>query len=193
MTDLPIILASTSKYRAEMLSRLGIRFEQCAPDIDETPLRDEQPEALVTRLAREKSQAVRKQKPEGVIIAGDQIALCDGEILGKPGDLERARAQLRQLSGKSVRFLSSLMVRSPDDQEYSDTDVTEVVFRSLSDAEIDRYLAAEPALDCAGSFKSEGLGISLCERIRSDDPTGLIGLPLITLRRLLAESGVCLP
>ena len=187
-----LILGSSSPYRKELLQRLHIDFECIAPDIDETPLDDESASELVTRLGKEKAYAISKLlSSPAVIIAGDQVAVCDGEILGKPGDIATATQQLRKVSGKSICFLTSLCVLQ------SDSDILEIEtipytvhFRKLSDPMIDRYLEKEPALNCAGAFKSEGFGISLCKKFEGDDPTALIGLPLIRLTTMLENCGI---
>ena len=190
MSHPQIILASTSSYRAGMLARLGLPFTQVAPDTDETPRPDETAGAVAARLAEGKARQVAVKHPGCYIIGGDQVAECNEALLGKPGTLENAREQLRLLSGNTVRFHSALCVIGPDGEIHAGIDVTEVRFRQLQDEEIRHYLEREPALDCAGSFKSEGLGISLVSRIRSDDPTGLIGLPLVLLCELLRKAGL---
>jgi len=188
----PLILASGSKYRAELLTRLRIPFLAEASHVDETPLPGESAEALVQRLAVAKAGALAARHADAWILGSDQAAVIDGEILGKPGTPARAHAQLARCSGRDVRFLTSLaLVRGA--QSLTAMDITTVRFRTLTDAEIDRYLAAEDVLDCAGSFKCEGYGITLFEAIESQDPTALIGLPLIALRRLLAQTGLALP
>ncbi len=188
----PLILASGSKYRAELLSRLQLPFTGIAPNLDETPLPNEPAPQLTRRLALAKAQCLSKQHPHRWVLGSDQAASAQGRILGKPGTIERATEQLGFLSGKVVEFFTAVaLVR--DEQVYTAMDVTTVQFRVLNAAEINRYLNAESVLDCAGSFKCEGLGISLFESIRSEDPTGLIGLPLISVRRLLAQAGHALP
>lgn len=187
-----LVLASGSRYRATLLQRLQLPFEICAPDIDETPRAGETVAALTHRLARDKAAALRGRFPQAWILGSDQSAACGDRILGKPGTLERAREQLQSLSGQTVDFLTALVL-ARNDQVLEGLDVTTVRFRRLDGAEIDRYLAAEPALDCAGSFKCEGLGITLFEEIDSRDPTGLVGLPLILTSRLLREAGFRLP
>lgn len=187
-----LVLASGSRYRATLLQRLQLPFDICAPDIDETPRAGETVAALTHRLARDKAAALRGRFPQAWILGSDQSAACGDRILGKPGTLERAREQLQSLSGQTVDFLTALVL-ARNDQVLEGLDVTTVRFRRLDGAEIDRYLAAEPALDCAGSFKCEGLGITLFEEIDSRDPTGLVGLPLILTSRLLREAGFRLP
>lgn len=188
----PLILASGSKYRAELLARLQIPFVGIAPNLDESALPQESAWAMTQRLALAKARALVPQYPQRWVLGSDQAACASGRILGKPGTMERATEQLGFLSGKTVEFLTAVaLVR--DQQVFTALDVTTVQFRVLTTGEIARYLAAESVLDCAGSFKCEGLGITLFESIRSEDPTGLIGLPLISVRRLLAQAGHALP
>lgn len=187
-----LVLASGSRYRATLLQRLQFPFEICAPDTDETPHAAETVAAMTRRLARDKAAALRDRFPQAWILGSDQSAACGDRILGKPGTLERAREQLHSLSGQTVDFLTAVAL-ARDGRLLEGLDVTTVRFRRLDAAEIDRYLAAEPALDCAGSFKCEGLGITLFEEIDSRDPTGLVGLPLILTSRLLREAGFSLP
>lgn len=190
----PLILASTSKYRAELLSRLQLPFVQIAPDLDETPRPREAPRHLALRLAKAKAEAVAAKHRGRWALGSDQVVDCDGEPLGKPGDRERAIAQLSRLSGREVSFLTAVALANTAAPRTSVLlDLTVVKFRRLRRAEIDRYVDAEPAWDCAGSFKCEGLGISLFSEIRSTDPTGLVGLPLIATRRLLTRAGYAIP
>ncbi len=190
----PLILGSTSRYRRELLSRLGLPFQVVAPEVDETPLPDEAPAALAQRLALAKAQAVARLHPTAVVIGSDQVADLQGEPLGKPGTHERAVAQLRRMRGQTVLFQTALAVVCPvTGFEGVDLAVVKVVFRNLNDSEIERYLRTEQPYDCAGSAKSEGLGIALLERIDNDDPTALVGLPLIRTARLLREAGLVLP
>ncbi|MGH8282656.1 MAG: Maf family protein [Gammaproteobacteria bacterium] len=189
-----IILASSSPYRRALLERLGLAFRYAAPSLDEMPHNGETPQIMVRRLARAKVQTVATRYAGSIIIGSDQVAALDGVILGKPGSHERAVAQLTALSGQSVLFFTGLCVldtRTQQSQEHLDQ--TRVRFRSLSAAEVEHYLYAEQPYNCAGSFKSEGLGIGLLESVESQDPTALIGLPLITLCRFLREAGVALP
>ena len=189
-----LVLGSTSRYRRELLQRLRLPFEVLAPDVDETPLPGEAPAALAQRLALAKARAVAAQRPDAIVIGSDQVADLAGEPLGKPGDHERAVAQLRRMSGKTVLFQTALAVVCQEAGfEASELAVVRVVFRELDDATIERYLRAEEPYDCAGSAKSEGLGIALLERIVNDDPTALIGLPLIHTARLLRQAGLQLP
>lgn len=183
-----IVLASTSPYRLALLQKLGLPFVTAKPDVDETAWARETPQHLVQRLAKAKAAAVSQAHPEAWIIGSDQVACLEGEPLGKPGTLERAEQQLQQLSGRCVSFytgLSLLDAQSGATQQH--LDITRVHFRQLSLDEIRHYLARERPLDCAGSFKSEALGIALFERIDSEDPNALIGLPLLALCRLLRQ------
>ncbi len=190
----PLVLGSTSPYRRQLLERLRLAFTVFAPDVDETPLPGEAPRDLALRLALAKAHAVAAQHPGAVVIGSDQVADLAGQPLGKPGTHERATAQLRQMSGHSVVFQTAVAVVCPE-TGFEQVDLAPVVvrFRELSDAEIERYLRAEQPYDCAGSAKSEGLGISLLDAIDSDDPTALIGLPLIRTCRMLRAAGLVLP
>ena len=189
-----LILASSSRHRRTVLERLGVPFETLSPDLDESPRANESPRDLVVRLSREKAAAARSTYREGFAIGSDQVALCAGEVLGKPGTHERAVAQLRRLSGNEVEFLTGVCVHDlASGRDAHDLAVTRVRFRTLTDDEIARYLEREPAYDSAGSFKSEGLGITLVDSIEDDDPSALIGLPLIRLCRLLRGFGYPLP
>ena len=186
-----LVLGSTSRYRRELLERLRVPFEVAAPHVDETPLPGELPEALAVRLALAKAQAVATQFPKAVVIGSDQVADLNGEPLGKPGTHERAVLQLRQMRGQTVIFQTALAVVCTETGfVQQDIAAVRVVFRDLSDDEIEHYLRAEQPYDCAGSAKSEGLGIALLERIDSDDPTALIGLPLIRTARMIAAAGI---
>ena len=187
----PLVLGSTSRYRRELLERLRLPFEVAAPHVDETPRPGEAPAALAVRLGLAKARAVASQFPEAVVIGSDQVADLDGEPLGKPGDHERAVAQLRRMRGRTVVFQTAVTVACiASGFEASELAPVRVRFRPLSDAEIERYLRAEQPYDCAGSAKSEGLGIALLDAIDSDDPTALVGLPLIRTCRLLRAAGV---
>lgn len=191
-----LVLASTSSYRIELLRRIVTDFEVCAPAVDEAGQSAETPLMTAVRLAREKARAGTRQFPGGLVIGSDQVADFDGTALGKPGNLERARAQLQQCSGRMVAFHTAVCVAACEGGAIvlrEATDTTRVVFRVLDAAEISRYLAIDQPLDCAGSFKVERLGVALFERVESTDPTALIGLPLIALCRLLRESGVSIP
>ena len=190
----PLVLGSTSAYRRELLARLGLPFDCVAPEVDETPLPDETPLALARRLALAKAREVASRHPQSVVIGSDQVAELAGQPLGKPGTHERAVAQLQRMRGQVVQFHTAVAVVCLDKGfEQRDVAPVRVQFRDLSDAEIERYLRAEQPYDCAGSAKSEGLGISLLEAIDSDDPTTLIGLPLIRTCRMLRAAGLELP
>ncbi|WP_298231532.1 Maf family nucleotide pyrophosphatase [uncultured Azohydromonas sp.] len=187
----PLILASTSRYRRELLQRLRLPFAVEAPHTDESPLPDEAPAALALRLALAKAQAVAMQHPEAVVIGSDQVADLHGHPIGKPGGFERAKQQLRHMSGQQVVFQTAVaVVRRDHGFARSLLAPVAVTFRSLSDAEIERYLSLDQPFDCAGSAKSESLGVALLERIDSDDPTALVGLPLMRTCRLLREAGI---
>lgn len=189
-----IVLGSTSRYRAELLRRLLPQFGQSAPGTDESPLPDEPPAARALRLAVAKAEAVAREHPGALVIGSDQVAELDGRILDKPGNAERACAQLAASSGREVHFHTALcLFDTRDGRRRTHVDHTHVRFRELNAAEIARYVEREQPLDCAGSFKCEGLGISLFEAIENHDPSALIGLPLIALARLLREAGVELP
>jgi len=177
-----LVLASTSPFRQELLQRLGIAFETMAPDIDETRQQDESPEELVLRLSEAKARAGASQYPDALVVGSDQVAVCRGEVLGKPGNHDAACAQLTRLSGQQVRFLTGLcLYDAASDTVRVDLIPYQVTFRQLTARQIDRYLKIEEPYNCAGSFKSEGLGISLFESMQGDDPSALIGLPLIRL------------
>lgn len=189
-----LVLGSTSRYRRELLQRFGLPFDVVGPHVDETPQPNEAPAALAQRLALAKAQAVAAQRPEAIVIGSDQVADLHGQPLGKPGTHERAVAQLRQMSGQTVLFQTAVaVVCAATGLAACELAVVRVVFRNLTDAEIERYLRAEQPYDCAGSAKSEGLGITLLDHIDNDDPTALIGLPLIRTARLLRLAGLQLP
>lgn len=189
-----LVLGSTSRYRRELLQRLGLPFAVAAPDVDETPLQSEAPRALALRLALAKAHAVAAQHPDAVVIGSDQVADLHGQPLGKPGTHERASAQLQRMSGETVIFQTAVaVVCAATGFEQVDLAPVEVRFRTLTGDEIERYLHAEQPYDCAGSAKSEGLGISLLDAILSDDPTALVGLPLIRTCRMLRAAGLTLP
>lgn len=187
-----LVLASTSRYRRELLARLGVRFETVRPEVDETPLEGEAPEALALRLAAAKALAVAAQRPGAWVIGSDQVADFDGGPLGKPGDRATAIAQLEAMSGRAVAFRTAVAVAA-DGAVATALDTTLVRFRRLDRDVIERYLDAERPFDCAGSFKSEGLGIALFDAVESRDPTALVGLPLIATARLLRDAGLALP
>ena len=189
-----LVLASTSPYRRELLGRLQLPFEVCAPETDETPLSGEVPAATAERLAVAKAAAVVEKYPDALIIGSDQVAYFGNQRYGKPGNRENARLQLRSLSGKIVVFHTGLcLLNTRSGRRHLRGVATEARFRELSDAEIERYMAKENALNCSGSARSEGLGISLLEWMRSDDPTALVGLPLIALAEMLRAEGIPLP
>lgn len=189
-----LILASTSVYRRELLGRLRLAFDVARPEVDETPLANESPRDLAVRLARAKACAVAAQQTDDVWALGsDQVAELEGQPLGKPGGRDAAIAQLQAMRGHHVHFHTALCLAHPDGRSFAELDLTEVHFRALDDAEITRYVDAEQPFDCAGSFKSEGLGITLFERIDNQDPTALVGLPLIATCRLLRQAGFALP
>ena len=190
-----LILASTSVYRRELLQRLRLPFAVARPEVDESALPGETPQALAIRLAAAKAQAVagHYDGTDCWILGSDQVAECDGRALGKPGARAAAIAQLTAMSGRVVRFHTALCLAHPDGRQWADYDETCVQFRPLDAAEIERYVDAEQPFDCAGSFKSEGLGIALFDAIDNRDPTALIGLPLIATARLLRQAGFKLP
>jgi septum formation protein len=186
-----LILASTSPFRRKLLARLGLPFAVRAPEVDETRQPGEEAPALVARLAEWKAQAIARQEPAALVIGSDQAAVLAGEIVGKPGDHERAVAQLRRASGRTVTFYTGLcLLDSASNQRQVTVEVFQVAFRQLTAEMIEGYLRREQPYQCAGSFKSEGLGIALFERLEGDDPTSLIGLPLIRLTRMLEAAGV---
>jgi septum formation protein len=189
-----LVLASSSPYRRELLARLALPFEYAVPAVDETPLPGERPRALALRLAPAKAWAVRSSHPDALIIGSDQAADLDGEAIGKPETHARAVEQLRRVSGRRVDFHTALTLLDADSgREQTDVVTVGVRFRPLSDAQIERYLLSEKPYDCAGSAKIEGLGITLVAAVDSDDPTALIGLPLIRLTTMLAAVGVVVP
>jgi septum formation protein len=191
---LRLVLGSTSQYRRQLLERLGLPFTTAASNVDETPLPGESPIDLVHRLARSKAEAVAERHRNSLIIGSDQLAVCGREVLGKPGSGERAMAQLKALSGQRVTFNTAVhVVNSDTGANEGHLDVTTVHFRQLTDAEIERYVARDRPYDCAGGFKVEALGVALFTRVESQDPTGLIGLPLIWLASALRKRGFTLP
>lgn len=187
----PVILASTSRYRRELFARLLLPFDVQPPEVDETPLPEESPSALAERLALEKAVAVARRFPEAVVIGSDQVADLAGEPLGKPGDHARATDQLRRMRGQTLVFQTAVaVVCQATGFSQRELAPVRVVFRDFSDAAIERYLLAEQPYDCAGSAKSEGLGIALLDAIDSDDPTALVGLPLIRTANMLRAAGI---
>ena len=187
-----LILASTSVYRRELLERLGIPFTVISPEVDETPLPGESTLELALRLAKAKAAAVAKDHPDAWVIGSDQVADLCGAAIGKPGNFERAMAQLQLMRGSTVTFHTALCVMKGN-IETTLSVPTEVTFRKSSDEILESYLLTEEPYDCAGSAKSEGMGITLLEAIKSDDPTALIGLPLIALTGLLRDAGFVIP
>jgi septum formation protein len=193
-SGLTLVLASASRYRRELLERLKLPFKIVSPEVDETPHSGEAPAITAGRLALAKAQAAHARFPRSLIIGSDQVALCDGVRLDKPGDHAGAVRQLRHASGKSVSYITAIaLVNTASGRTQTKLIPSEVRFRKISDREIERYLQAEPAYDCAGSAKAEGLGISLLESIQSSDPTALIGLPLIALSEMLRNENVSVP
>lgn len=188
-----LILASGSPYRRELLTRLRLEFECISPDVDESPRPGEAAAELALRLACAKAAAVAKQHPDAWVIGSDQVLQAGSSFLSKPGSHAAAVAQLRQLSGQTASFHTAICLQTPDGKQRNENVITQTRYRELSDGEIERYLRLEPAYDCAGACKAEGLGISLCDEITSNDPTALIGLPLIALCRLLRAAGWGLP
>ena len=187
----PLILGSTSRYRKELLARLCFPFQVEAPEVDETPQAQEAPKDLALRLALAKARAVANKYPDAVVIGSDQVADLEGEPLGKPGNHTNAVKQLKRMRGKTVIFQTALsVVCVATGFEQTDLAAVKVTFRDLTDAEIESYLKAEEPYDCAGSAKSEGLGIALLAAIDNDDPTALIGLPLIRTCHMLRAAGV---
>ena len=186
-----LILASTSPFRRDLLARLGLPFDVQAPDVEETRLDGEEAPVLVARLAELKARAVARREAAGLKSGSDQAAVLDGAIIGKPGEQGQATAQLRQASGRTITFYTGLcLLDSASGQRQLAVESFRVVFRALTPAGIESYLRRERPYHCAGSFKSEGLGIALFDRLEGDDPTSLIGLPLIRLTRMLETAGV---
>lgn len=188
-----LILASGSHYRARQLAQFGLSFDTQPADIDETPRPGEEAQDLVRRLARAKAQTIARSQAAAIVIGSDQVAVLAGSPVSKPGNHAGARQQLRQASGQQVRFFTGLCVLAPDQAPMQHVDETQVHFRALHDAEIERYIKAEQPFDCAGSFKCEGLGISLFEAIETRDPSALVGLPLIALAGMLRQCGYSIP
>jgi septum formation protein len=183
-----LVLGSSSPFRKALLEKLNLSFDCDSPDIDETPLKDEHPKDMVARLAKEKANAIATRHPQAIIIASDQCATLDGKIIGKPGDHENAVQQLTAASGRAVTFYTSLCVYNAGTNQYQEiVEPFYVYFRTLTESQIENYLVKEQPYNCAGSFKSEGLGISLFERLEGNDPNTLIGLPLIQLIKMLEK------
>ena len=190
----PLLLASSSRYRQSLLARLQVPFEAASPEVDETPMPDEPVGTMTARLALTKAMALRAAYPRHLIIGSDQAAELDGKPLGKPGNAEVAMQQLQAMAGRTVVFHTAVCLLDASSGQTARAEVpTRVVFRKLSPTRLAHYLRREPAFDCAGSFKSESLGIALCEEISATDPTALVGLPLIALVDLLGQFGVELP
>ncbi len=193
-TIINLILASSSPYRRSLLQRLEIPFESESPDVDESELEGETPTDLVLRLAEIKAAAIAPAFPESLIIGSDQVAIADDEILSKPGNHENAITQLKKVSGKSIVFLTGLcVINTANNNIQKDCIRYTVHFRDLTEDEIERYLLQEKPYDCVGSFKSEAYGVSLMQRMEGDDPTSLIGLPLIRLSEMLRNEGLNIP
>lgn len=190
----PLVLASTSPFRAQLLNKLEVPFVQAAPDVDETPLADEPATELVPRLTEAKARAVAADFPQHLIVASDQVAVHKGCILGKPGSHSKAVAQLTRFSGNAVTFITGLaLLNSATDQLQLATETFTVHFRALTQNQIEHYLLREQPYNCAGSFKSEGLGITLFSALEGTDPNTLVGLPLIRLTDFLCNEGFVLP
>ena len=194
LDQIPLVLASSSRHRKCLLQRLGLDFVCASPAIDETALPEETPEALCRRLAEAKARKLADRYEQAVIIGSDQVVVCNGQLFGKPGNADAAVAQLLQASGQEVLFLTSVsLLRLPDGYCVTETVPCRVVFKELDRDSVTRYVQREQPYDCAGAFKSEGLGIALLQRIDCEDPTALIGLPLICLTDMLAREGVQIP
>ena len=192
MKDILVVLSSGSPYRRALLARLCTAFETWSPEVDEQALEGESPRETASRLARCKARAAHARFPHAVVIGSDQVAELDARPIGKPGNRANAAQQLQMMRGRVVQFHTALCVLA-EDRLHEETVTTEVAFRNLADAEIERYLDREPAFDCAGSAKSERLGIALLDRLSGDDPTALVGLPLIALARMLRAEGIEVP
>jgi len=189
-----LVLGSTSPFRRELLEKLGLPFSTAAPDVDESRRQGESPEALVQRLAEAKARAVAGQFPQALIIGSDQVACVDGEILGKPGNRDKAIKQLMAMSGKTVIFHTGLCLYNSEKERVQVLrEPFRVHFRKLNTGQIERYVDYEQPFNCAGSFKSEGMGITLFRKLEGDDPNALVGLPLIRLVEMLEKEGIELP
>lgn len=188
-----LVLGSTSAYRRALLERLRLPFDVARPDVDETPLPGEHPQALARRLAQAKAEAVARGAPDACVIGSDQVAALDAHAIGKSGGREAAIAQLLAMSGREVRFFTAACVLAPGQPAQAHVDTTTVRFRVLDAQAVARYVDAETPYDCAGSFKCEGLGIALFDAIETHDPTALVGLPLIATARMLRQAGFTLP
>ena len=191
MNKLPLILSSTSPFRRDLLARLNLTFQTCKPEVDESVQDGESAEVLVERLSIAKARAARKHFSSGLAIGSDQVCVIDDEILGKPGNHDHALRQLQRASGRKVQFLTGLCLYHIEKDRYQSlVEPFDVIFRELTDHQIDYYLKTEQPYQCAGSFRAEGLGIALFERLQGNDPGALIGLPLIQLVRLLDNWGI---
>ena len=189
-----IVLGSTSVFRKQLLEKLNLPFDQLAPDIDETPLKDETPKEMVARLSKLKAEVIAKQSPNSIVIGSDQTAEFNNQPIGKPHTFDRAVEQLSLFSGQTITFYTGLsVINTATQQTYEAMDITKVHFRKLSIESIQSYIEIEQPLKCAGSFKSEGLGITLFNEIESKDPNALIGLPLIELTTIFEKMGFTLP
>ena len=189
-----LILASSSPYRKLLLQRLCLEFTVVTPSIDETPRPEEPHSSLAARLAREKAVAVSEQHPGALVIGSDQVALFENQIIGKPGSADYAIRQLRRFSGNCVQFITAVVVNCKESGFFaSSTVATDVCFRKLGETEIQRYVAMDNPVDCAGGFKSEAAGSALLKSMKSDDPSAIIGLPLISLSVMLREAGLQIP
>lgn len=193
-TTPPLVLASTSPFRKNLLEKLEVSFETEAPNVDESHRKNESPEELVTRLAQAKAKKIADTRTSGLIIGSDQVACVDGDILGKPGGRDKAIVQLGRLSGNTVRFYTGLcLFNAETGHSQTSCETFDVSFRDLSEQQISRYVDQEQPFNCAGSFKSEALGITLFSSLHGDDPNTLVGLPLIRLTDMLAKEGIILP
>ncbi|MEM7027524.1 MAG: Maf family nucleotide pyrophosphatase [Pseudomonadota bacterium] len=189
-----LILASSSTYRKALMTRLNVEFSTISPDIDESEINGENAREMAIRLAFDKASVIANQSANSIIIGADQTVNCDGRILGKPGNFEIAKTQLRNMSGKEVIFYTSLCVINTETKLcQQELEQYIVSFRELDADEISRYLHADKPFNCAGSFKSESLGISLLDKMKGDDPTALVGLPLIKLSKMLRNTGLIIP
>jgi MAF protein len=189
-----LVLGSTSPFRRELLEKLGLPFATAAPDVDESRREGETPEQLVVRLAEAKARTVAAQHPAALIIGSDQVACVDGEILGKPGNRDKAIAQLASMAGKTVEFHTGLCLYNSEKERVQVLcEPFRVHFRQLNTGQIERYVDHEQPFNCAGSFKSEGMGITLFRKLEGDDPNALVGLPLIRLVEMLEKEGIELP
>ena len=188
-----LVLASSSTFRAQLLARLNLPFSTASPEIDESARTDETPLSQVARLALEKATVAQQRHPTSVLIGSDQMAILKDQVLGKPGNIDNAKRQLMQVSGQKVQFLTSVCVLSPESAPMTAIDITSVWFRDLTEGEIERYIALDNPIHCAGSFKAESAGMSLFSKWQTNDPDALIGLPLITVAKFLRCLGWQVP